>query len=298
MSVAAPATALTPGGIASIDVTDATNGGLTNATTPTASNSLGLNIEYVQSLYFQRKSKLSFRANDVGYIATVQIGTPPTDYLILMDSGSADFWVGSENCESTAGGGCGNHVFLGPDTSSTFEDLGNQFSVQYGSGSVAGDIVQDNVVLAGLPLNGHTFGVATQESTDFSDDSVPFDGLMGLAQSTLSEQGVPTPIESLADQGTLNAAITSFKLGRVADGTNDGEVTFGGLDPTKFNANTLVSFGNVNTEGFWEGAMDAVTVNGQNVGLQGRTAILDTGTVSISSTCRNTTVSNVYTIFF
>ena len=103
---------------------------------------------------------------------------------------------------------------------------------------------------------------------------------MGLAQSALSEQGVLTPIESLASQGTLSEAITSFKLGRVADGSNDGEITFGGLDSTKFNPNTLVTFDNVNTQGFWEGALDDVTVNGQSVGLQGRTAILDTGTVS------------------
>ena len=36
----------------------------------------------------------------------MQIGTPPRDFLILMDSGSADFWVGAENCQSDAGGGC------------------------------------------------------------------------------------------------------------------------------------------------------------------------------------------------
>ena len=38
---------------------------------------------------------------------------------------------------------------------------------------------------------------------------------------------------------------------------------------------------NVNQQGFWEGAMDAITVNGQDAGLQGRTAILDTGTTLI-----------------
>lgn len=46
------------------------------------------------------------RANDVSYLATVQMGTPPRDFLLLMDSGSADLWVGSEDCTSEAGGGC------------------------------------------------------------------------------------------------------------------------------------------------------------------------------------------------
>ena len=46
------------------------------------------------------------RGNDVGYVATVQVGTPPRDFSILMDSGSADFWIGGENCQSQAGGDC------------------------------------------------------------------------------------------------------------------------------------------------------------------------------------------------
>jgi Eukaryotic aspartyl protease len=38
---------------------------------------------------------------------------------------------------------------------------------------------------------------------------------------------------------------------------------------------------NVNKNGFWEAAVDAVTVSGNNLGLTGRTAILDTGTTLI-----------------
>lgn len=41
-------------------------------------------------------------------LGTVQIGTPPRDFLLLMDSGSADMWVGSEDCASDDDGeeGC------------------------------------------------------------------------------------------------------------------------------------------------------------------------------------------------
>ena len=55
---------------------------MSTASTPTADNSLGLDIE----------------ANDVTYLGTVQMGTPPQDFTVIMDTGSADFWVGSENC--------------------------------------------------------------------------------------------------------------------------------------------------------------------------------------------------------
>ena len=57
------------------------------------------------------------------------------------------------------------------------------FSVTYGTGSVSGDIIADNIAIANLQLDQHTFGVATIESVDFLDNSTPFDGLMGLAQS-------------------------------------------------------------------------------------------------------------------
>ena len=141
-----------------------------------------------------------------------------------------------------------------------------------------GNIITDNVAIAGLNLTGHTFGVATAETQDFSADTTLFDGIMGLAQSTLSEQKTLTPPESLAKGGQIQEAIVSFKISRLADQKNDGEVTFGGLDNSKFDQNTLVTLNNVNKKGFWEAGLDAVSVDGTDLGLKGRTAILDTGT--------------------
>ncbi|KAF9237611.1 acid protease [Melanogaster broomeanus] len=254
----------TNAGVSPLDIQAATNGGLTPANPPTTNNSLGLSIE----------------ADDIGYIATIQIGTPPRNFNLLMDSGSADFWVGGENCQSQQGD-CGNHTFLGTQSSSSFVQSNQQFQVTYGSGEVQGVLCQDNVNIAGLALNNHTFGVASEESIQFASSSVSFDGLMGLAQSILSEQKVLTPVESLASNGLIQSPITSFKISRLADQLNDGEVTFGGLDASKFVASSLVTIPNVNTQGFWEGAIDAVTIDGADTGLSGRTAILDTGTTLI-----------------
>ncbi|CAK5268802.1 unnamed protein product [Mycena citricolor] len=239
--------------------------GVQVANTPTTANSLALNNE----------------TPDIGYLATVQMGTPPQNFLILMDSGSADLWVASESCVSTTGGNCGKHLTLGATSSTSFAASNTPFQVTYGTGAVQGLLVQDDVSIAGLTLKAHTFGATLQETVQFTDDSVPFDGLMGLAQSTLSQQQTLTPVEALAKQGSITEAITSYKISRAADGLNDGEITFGGLDATKFNKATLTTVPNVNTQGFWEAAVDSFTVDGKDSGLAGRTAILDTGTTLI-----------------
>ena len=40
------------------------------------------------------------RGADLGYFATIQIGTPPRDFRVTMDSGSSDLWVGGEGCRA------------------------------------------------------------------------------------------------------------------------------------------------------------------------------------------------------
>src|SRR6266852_1308423 len=74
------------------------------ANTPTTANSLGLDIQ----------------ADDVGYLAIMQMGNPPRDFKLLMDSGSADLWVGAEACKSVTGGGC---VSFSSDLFSPFINL-------------------------------------------------------------------------------------------------------------------------------------------------------------------------------
>lgn len=246
-------------GFSDLEFDAAVTGKVTAASAVTASQSLGLAIE----------------ANDVGYFAPILLGTPSKTFQILMDSGSADFWVPSQICDS-----CGQHEVLGSKTSKTFAASKESFQVTYGTGEVQGAIVQDVMDLAGLKLLNHTFGVTTDESDEFSGDGVPFDGLMGLAQSKLSNQGVLTPIEAMKKQGLVAAAQVSYKLGRVADGVNDGQITFGGIDKTKFVGN-LTLFDNVNKQGFWEGAVGATAVDGKDAGLKRKTAILDTGTTLI-----------------
>ena len=101
---------------------------------------------------------------------------------------------------------------------------------------------------------------------------------MGLAKSSLSTiLEVLTPVESLAKQGLIKEAITLYKISRLSDGINDGEITFRGLDKSKFDPKTLISMSNVNEDGFWEAGFTAASVNDKDLGFEGRTTIFDTG---------------------
>jgi len=235
------------------------------AEAPTAANSLGLDIE----------------SKDVSYLATIQIGTPPRNFSVVVDSGSSDFWVGGENCQSVDGiNGCGEHSFLGSNFSSSFVDSGKTWGIKYGAGSVNGTLVTDDISIAGLSLPQHNFGIATSETKEFSDNNVAFDGIMGLAQSELSNQNNPTPVDALLGAKLIAEAIVSYKMDRVRDKGNDGQITFGGLDTKKFDPNTAVTVDNINKNGFWQANMDDVAVDGQSLGLS-RSALLDTGTTLI-----------------
>ncbi|KAH9986946.1 aspartic peptidase domain-containing protein [Russula vinacea] len=226
-------------GFSSADAQAPENSTLTIANTPTTANSLGLNIE----------------GDDVGYIATIQMGTPPRDFKLLMDSGSADLWVGSEGCQSQ-GKSCVSRI----QSSSSFVDTQSPFATTYGSGAVQGNIIQDTLAVGGLQLPGHTFGVAAEETDNFASPDNLFDGIMGVAQSTLSEQKTLTPVEALAKAGLIQKPIISFKIPRLADQKNDGEATLGDWTPANLTKTPCVS------------------MNGVDLGLNNRTAILDTGT--------------------
>ncbi|KAJ7722757.1 acid protease [Mycena maculata] len=214
---------------------------------------------------------------DTSFLVTVPIGTPSRDFNIILDSGSGDFWVeSSTNCTSQNGGGCGNHTFLGEDNSASLVNTRQPFSDSYGSGAASGDIITDTIVLGGMVLGNHSFGLANIVSQSFSGDLVA-DGLMGLGKQGLSAQKVLTPVQSLRNAGFISAAITSYQLPRSVDHT-DGEVTFGALDDTKFDESTLVTLEATN-DAFWITQLGGVTVDGATVALSGnRTALMDTGT--------------------
>ncbi|KAI0333920.1 acid protease [Cubamyces sp. BRFM 1775] len=159
----------------------------------------------------------------VTYTAYVGIGTPPTDYILIVDTGSANTWVGA------------NQQYV--VTSST-EPTGDWVSIYYRSGnSMSGVEVTDTVELSpGLTITGQSIGVA-----DTSAGFAPFDGVLGLGPVDLTiglldpdhTSQVATVTQNLYSQGTIGAEVVSMFFEPATEGIS-GELTFGGTDPTKF----------------------------------------------------------------
>ncbi|KAK0495372.1 aspartic peptidase domain-containing protein [Armillaria luteobubalina] len=225
--------------------------------------------------------KLTTQANDIGYYGPVELGTPPISFKLLIDTGSADLWVGTEGCRCDDGGTCGNHPFLGPHSSKSFVGTNESWMILYGTGAVSGILVHDVVSIMGLTLEAHKFGVAQNESADFTADNIPFDGLLGLAQIAASRQKTRTVVEALYETRQIEDATVSLKIPRAADGKNDGELMLGGMSPSKFQSDTTVTVKNKNKRGFWEVPLDDIQVNGESLGLLDRFAVLDTGSTLI-----------------
>lgn len=190
---------------------------------------------------------------------------------MLIDSGSANTWVFGANCSAEA---CTRHDTFGKDDSDTLNITSARWSVSYGTGNVGGIVASDNFAFADYDVE-LGFGLAMNASDDFT--SYPMDGILGLGRASSNKLGTATLMDVLADQKLLEANMFGVHLSRSVDGAADGQITFGAADTSKFSGDLSYTT-SLSTDGLWEIPADGVGVDGQDVGLVGKTAIIDTGT--------------------
>lgn len=209
--------------------------------------------------------------NDFSYFFSMEFGSNNQSMWILFDTGGTNSWVFGTDCTVTA---CEMHNTFGKNDSTTLQTTGNTFSVGYGSGTVSGFLSSDTVRIANFSLE-LGFGLANNASNDFTD--YPMDGILGLGRASASVTGPTTAMEAIAQAKLLPSNIVGVSLQRNEDGAKDGEVTFGGVDTTKFEgsiAYTAVS----TTSDRWEIPLGDAVVAGTSLNFTGKSAIIDTGT--------------------
>ncbi|KAG2072515.1 acid protease [Suillus decipiens] len=207
-----------------------------------------------------------------GYIAVVDIGSPPRAYNLLVDTGSSNTWIGAST----------KYV-----VTKTSVNTHQPVKVGYGSGGFAGTEYLDTVTLGrGLTITKQSIGVASTLS-GFSDD---VDGILGLGPVDLTEdtltnspeKTIPTVTENLHSQGTIPRVVVSvFFEPSSSKVETKGELTFGGTDATKYTGH--IGYTPITTtkpaSTYW-GINESITYGSQTI-LSSTAGIVDTGTTFI-----------------
>ncbi|KAL9608005.1 MAG: hypothetical protein Q9167_007137 [Letrouitia subvulpina] len=179
----------------------------------------------------------------VQYLATVEVGTPPQELTLLIDTGSADTWLPSidsnictENREA-----CLKFGQYNISSSSTAKDLQKPFNTSYlDQSAYMGTFVIDTVSIGGVTMENVQLGLATKGEGLISTSAGPrVTGMMGLVFETVENAVItngsmlyPTITSELKVQGLIHTQSLSMWL-NTAD-SSDGSILFGGIDNAKF----------------------------------------------------------------
>ncbi|KAL8711106.1 MAG: hypothetical protein Q9220_004487 [cf. Caloplaca sp. 1 TL-2023] len=210
------------------------------------------------------------------YFSEIAIGTPAQTFKVVLDTGSSNLWVPSQECGSIA---CYLHTTYDSSSSSTFKKNGSEFEIRYGSGSLSGYVSQDTVQIGDIKIKKQDFAEATSEP-GLAFAFGRFDGIMGLGYDTISVNHIVPPFYNMIDQGLIDAPVFAFYLGDTNTEGDESEVTFGGLNTNHYTGKlTKIP---LRRKAYWEVDLDSISYGDATADLEDTGVILDTGTSLIA----------------
>ncbi|WVW78445.1 hypothetical protein I302_100399 [Kwoniella bestiolae CBS 10118] len=220
---------------------------------------------------------------DTSYSATLNVGTPSQSLDIVLDTGSSDLWVAGDSCTT---GACTSMDTYDHTTSKSNVNLSSSFSIEYGSGTAAGSLVQDLVTLGGYSVASQTFASCDEVSSGLLSSGVS--GIMGLSWPALAYSKATPWWVTLAKSSSWSDPLFAFHLARYrnvagassveADG---GVATFGFLDSSLYSGDVTYVSVSGNAQ-YWQIPMASMTMQGKTVSLgSSNMAAIDTGTTLI-----------------
>ncbi len=102
---------------------------------------------------------------------------------------------------------------------------------------------------------------------------------MGMGYSTISVNGVPTPLENMLAQGLIERGMFAFYFSSIMDGTSPkgtSEIVFGGYNPKHFTGE--ITWYPVIRKGYWEIAVDDILWGNVSLPQRRASVVVDTGT--------------------
>ncbi|CAI4231523.1 unnamed protein product [Auanema sp. JU1783] len=250
-----------------------------------AAGELEAYIEHQQMLRVSNLDSTSETVLDYGdyeYVGNITIGTPPQNFVVVLDTGSANLWVPATNCDTS----CKGKSKFDTTKSSTFKSNGRAWSIRYGSGNAKGVLEQDTVRFGAsntkqLAVPTTVFGVASHISSDFYSD--PADGILGLAFQSLAVDDVTPPLVNAINQNLLNKPVFTVWLEHRGslNAVGGGVFTYGDIDTT--NCGPIVAYQPLSSATYFEFKVDGFSYGSYN-SAKTASVISDTGTSLIGGT--------------
>ncbi|KAE8148987.1 aspartic peptidase domain-containing protein [Aspergillus avenaceus] len=212
--------------------------------------------------------------NDAVFFVPVDIGSPPQNVQLVLDSASADFWVRSL-AEGNRGFDSAKSSTFAP-----FEDATWKVSRIDGS-SVSGSFGTDEITIGGVTSKEQTVQLADAVSPAFARASG--DGVLGLSFGSIST--LTPKVKTLADRLTADHDIASsdklftVKLGSWGDNELEQPFcTLGYIDQeTVRSCGNGVKYTSVDNErGYWMLDSVSLTIGEQTVDRPDNKAVVDT----------------------
>uniref|UniRef100_A0A7S1AMP1 Peptidase A1 domain-containing protein n=1 Tax=Noctiluca scintillans TaxID=2966 RepID=A0A7S1AMP1_NOCSC len=194
-----------------------------------------------ESIPVVRKGKVVSFKNT--YAGTLQIGTPAQDFRVVFDTGSGNLIVPAMECKSAA---CLVHQRFNANASNTstpvnsdgsFMDAGelsDQVTIDFGTGSVEGEMLKDHVCLAATNNNSFCMEVNIVVAVEMSEQpfkTFNFDGIFGLGLKSLAMSESFSIFDQMVRGGFTREP--HFGVYLTDDETEASEIAFGGRNPDR-----------------------------------------------------------------
>ncbi|KAJ3146305.1 hypothetical protein HDU89_006291 [Geranomyces variabilis] len=173
------------------------------------------------------------------YYGMVSVGTPAQQFPVLLDTGSADFWIYAERNKKPVSK---TDTLYRPFASSTNKDIHKNSTISYGDGSTSSYAwMTDTVAVGDKRVKSLHIGAAYIDENGVAREDVTYEnfGLLGLSWQDGNTAGFMPAVQTMFAEGVIPRNMFGLYLGNEKNST-DGTLTLGGLDASRFVAKDFV----------------------------------------------------------
>lgn len=221
-----------------------------------------------------------YNMRNTQYMGRIGIGSPPQHFQVIFDTGSSNLWVASKHCHSEA---CKRHHGFDYSASSSFQEVGYDIQVRFGTGLVKGIISQDTFSLGPLKVQNQRFAEILEEIGSVFDHA-RFTGILGLGFATLTAFDIIPVFDNVMKQELLPFNMFSFYFSDYP--SQNSAVFFGPPNPAYYTGN--FTWVNLARKFYWQVPLKDVWLGNKKLGActssdsHECTVVLDTGTSLIT----------------